>query len=52
MIVRNLYTQEADKAAELEIELRKVCSPEAENEKAVAFQAKQLEDLTKQGFIK
>ena len=41
----NVYEAEADKAAELEAELRAVCDPEAENEKAHAFEKRQLETL-------
>ncbi|MEK3722767.1 sulfatase-like hydrolase/transferase [Paenibacillus sp. FSL H8-0034] len=43
--LENVYTQFPSKALELEIELRKICSPEKENIKAHEFQKKQLEDL-------
>ncbi|MDD9268613.1 sulfatase-like hydrolase/transferase [Paenibacillus sp. GCM10023248] len=45
----NVYEQYPEKAAELDAELRRICSPEAENEKAHRFQEKQNEML--QSFI-
>ena len=41
----NLAERMSDKVAELEAELRKVCSPEDENRRAHAFERKQLEAL-------
>ena len=41
----NLYEDEPDKAAELEAELRAICSPEEENEKAHAFEEAQFATL-------
>lgn len=41
----NVYANHPEKAEELEAELRRICSPEAEDDKAHGFQAKQLELL-------
>lgn len=43
--LHNVYAEYPEKAQELEAELRKVCSPEAEDERAHQFQALQLEAL-------
>lgn len=39
--LKNVYSENIEKAKELEIELRKICNPERENEKAHLFQEKQ-----------
>ena len=41
----NLYDREPERAAQLEEELRAICSPEEENEKAHAFEKRQLETI-------
>jgi choline-sulfatase len=43
--LHNLYGQNPEKAAELEEELRRICSPEEENEKAHRFIDGQLNSL-------
>ncbi|ANE45907.1 hypothetical protein SY83_05930 [Paenibacillus swuensis] len=43
---RNVYEAHPDKAQELEEELRRICSPERENERAHEFQKNQLESLS------
>jgi choline-sulfatase len=41
--LNNVFTEYSNKAAELETELRKICSPEIEDEKAFKFQEAQFE---------
>ncbi|WP_282942418.1 sulfatase-like hydrolase/transferase [Paenibacillus sp. RC67] len=48
----NVYAEYPDKANELEAELRKVCSPEEENQRAHHFQQEQLEWLESNGLLK
>ncbi|SFJ76497.1 choline-sulfatase [Paenibacillus sp. UNC496MF] len=43
--LRNVYSEFPDKARELEDELRRICDPEEENERAHAFQEEQLKAL-------
>lgn len=40
--LNNIYSQNPTKAAELEVELRNICSPETENSRAFAFQNAQI----------
>jgi choline-sulfatase len=46
----NLYSSNTPKAEELEQELRRICSPEEENDKAHQFQDLQVESLIKHGY--
>lgn len=46
--LNNLYDSEAEKAAELETDLREICNPENESERAIAFQKKQLDIIRKE----
>jgi choline-sulfatase len=43
--LRNVYAEFPDKVLELESELRRICDPERENERAHAFQDEQLKAL-------
>jgi len=43
--LRNVYAEYPDKAQELERELRRICSPELENERAHRFQEEQWETV-------
>jgi choline-sulfatase len=43
--LRNVYVEHPDKALELEGELRRICEPERENERAHQFQEEQLKAL-------
>jgi choline-sulfatase len=47
----NVYSSHASKALELEQELRRICSPEVENEKAHRFQDIQVESLLQHGYV-
>jgi len=47
--LRNVFSLYPEKAAELEAELKRICSPELENEKAHQFQEKQLRMLEDDG---
>ncbi|MDF2963551.1 MAG: hypothetical protein K0S39_5286 [Paenibacillus sp.] len=47
----NVYESNTDKARELEEELRCICSPEQENEKAHRFQELQVESLHRHGYV-
>lgn len=46
--LKNRYAEVPEKAAELEVELRKICDPEKENERALAFQQEQLRIIDEQ----
>ncbi|TVY08142.1 sulfatase-like hydrolase/transferase [Paenibacillus cremeus] len=46
----NVYSQQLEKAQELEAELRAICDPEAENERAHLFQEEQRRILESQGI--
>lgn len=43
----NLFAKESEKAAELESELRRICSPEEEDQKAHDFEKRQFEIIKK-----
>ncbi|MEJ6951453.1 sulfatase-like hydrolase/transferase [Natronospora cellulosivora (SeqCode)] len=48
--LNNLYYKNPDKAKELEAELRKICDPEKEDQKAKIFQKKQMESIINKDY--
>jgi choline-sulfatase len=50
--LENRYAAEPAKRAELEAELRKICDPERENQRAHAFERGQIETLTEMGLLR